>query len=384
MRSAVLFIGIGLIVPAHGSLATAGGPREPGAKTVAIDDAGLHLSPYTWKMTGTGPAARAEAAMPGAYLEAAFQGSATVGLVIDATTNRGCPAPSMPVVEFSIDEGPYRVVALTRTDAVYTLPMAGALDVAAPHRVALFFRAADLTRGRWTSTATHLRLAGLTLDATGAIVPFPARARRAIGFGDSITEGVGVDGLFTSWQSLGVNSARVTWLPIACAALGCEYGQLGSGGQGMTRGLELPPLTQTWDRYDPATTRLTGGLLLPEPDLVFCAHGTNDFDKDITADYTRWLSAMRAACPHAQFFYIVPPLGVHEAEIRAAVAARQRSGDGRVHLVDTAPLRRAFRANQGATSLAHDGVHPSGHGQALLGALIAVAVQKELSAPAAP
>ena len=384
MKRLILVVGIGLLATAPGSRSTAEGPHAAPANTVAIDDAGLHLSPYTWKFSGKGPAARAEAAMPGAYLEAAFQGSATVGLVIDATVNRGCPAASMPVIEFSVDDGPYRVVPLNRTDTVYTLPMAGGLDLAKLHRVALYFRAADLTRARWTSSATHLRLAGLSLDATGTLRPFPARARRAIGFGDSITEGVGVDGLFTSWQLLGVNNARVTWLPIACAALGCEYGQLGSGGQGMTRGLELPPLTQTWDRYDPTTTRLTGGRLLPEPEFVFCAHGTNDFDKDITADYTRWLPAMRAACPHARFFCVVPLLGVHEAEIRAAVEARHRSGDPRVHLVETAPLQRAFRANQGATSLAHDGVHPSGHGQALLGALIAVEVQKVLTDSAAP
>jgi hypothetical protein len=196
---------------------------------VAVDQADLRLSPYTWKMSGKGLEARAEAAIPGAYLKAAFRGSATVGLVVDGTANRGCPAPSLPVIEFSIDDGPYRVVALTRTDAVTTLPLAGGLDAATTHRVEVVLRAADLTRDRWRSSIAHLRLAGLAIDAAGTTVPPPTRTRRAIGFGDSITEGVGVDGLFTSWQSLGVNNARATWFPIACAALDCEYGQLGSG-----------------------------------------------------------------------------------------------------------------------------------------------------------
>ena len=113
----------------------------------------------------------------------------------------------------------------------------------------------------------------------------PRRLRKAIGFGDSITEGVGADGLFTSWQILGVNNARATWFPMICAALDCEYGQLGSGGLGMTRTLNLPPLPQVWHRYDATTSRLTGQLLLPEPDYVFCSLGTNDFEKDVTADY---------------------------------------------------------------------------------------------------
>jgi len=88
---------------------------------------------------------------------------------------------------------------------------------------------------------------------------------------------------------------------------------------------------------------------------------------------------MRQACPHARFFCVVPPLGVHRAEVGSAVSARNQAGDPNVHLVDTAPLERAFRPGRGATRLAHDGVHPSVYGQAMLGALIAVDVQKVLS-----
>ena len=223
-----------------------------------------------------------------------------------------------------------------------------------------------------------MRLVGITLDAGAEVVAPTIKPRRAIGFGDSITEGVGTDGLFTSWQSLGVNNARGTWLPIVCAALDCEYGQLGSGGQGMTREIHLPPLTQSWDHFDAATSRLTEGLLLPEPDYVFCAMGTNDYEKDITADYTSWLSAMRKACPGAHFFCIVPPLQVHREEITAAVAARRQAGDTGVHLIETASLAALFCAGQGATQVAYDGVHPSQLGQALLGAVVTAQAQQAL------
>ena len=348
-------------------------------KTIGIDHSDLLLAPYVWKRTGSGPTARAEAAMPGAYLKGMFQGSETVGLSIDGTANRGCPAASMPFIEFSIDEGSFQVVHLTRSGEVYVLPLANKLDAGKPHRLEIYLRAADLTQDRWKSSIAHLRIAGLSLDAAGSLLLAPARPRRAIGFGDSITEGVGGDGLFTSSQSLEVNNARATWLPIVCSALNCEYGQLGSGGQGMTRTIHLPPLPETWDRHDATSSRLTDGLLLPEPDDIFCAMGTNDFDKDIATDYVRWLTAMRKACPHARFFCIVPTLGVHRAEVTAAVAARGQAGDKRVHLIDTAPLKSFFRANQGATQLAYDGVHPSQFGQAVLGALIAVEAQKVLS-----
>ena len=72
---------------------------------IAVDHPDLALAPYVWKLTGEGPRAHAEATMPGAYLKATFQGSRSVGLVVDGTANRDCPKSSMPVIEYSVDEG---------------------------------------------------------------------------------------------------------------------------------------------------------------------------------------------------------------------------------------------------------------------------------------
>ena len=127
-----------------------------------------------------------------------------------------------------------------------------------------------------------------------------------------------------------------------------------------------------------SSSRLTGEKLLPEPDYIFCAMGTNDYEKNITADYTRWLTEMRNACPNAHFFCVVPPLGLHRDEIVAAVDARHEQQDRRVHLIETPTLAAGFRVGQGATELAYDGVHPSQYGHALLGTVITAEVQKAL------
>ncbi|BBO36453.1 hypothetical protein PLANPX_6065 [Lacipirellula parvula] len=352
--------------------------QEAKAHTTASPlSAEIVRSPYVWKtLSGTDAAPVIEAAMPGAYLRATVGKTTTIGLVVDGSGNAGCPADSMPVIEYSVDEQPFKIVPLTKHDARYVLPLAEGLDASRPHRVEVVFRAADLTAQRWTSPKTRLRIAGLELDRGGELLPTAARPKRAIGFGDSITEGVGVDGLFTSWQSLGVNSARTAWFPLVATALDCEYGQLGSGGQGMVRGLELPPLPETWSRFDSEASRLTGGRLDPQPDYVFCAMGTNDFEKNIAETYAAWLRDVRAACPTSQIFCVIPPLGVHDQEIRDAVAERRAAGDERVHVVETAALAPLFRAGQGATQLAADGVHPTLEGQGRLAALIAVAVAK--------
>lgn len=358
------------------SLAEEQGARRP--KVIGVADPGIFWAPYVWNLRKTGDTETAEATMPGAYFKAAFWGSSSVSLVIDGTANDGCPLSSMPVIESSIDEGPFVITPLVKTGQVYTIELGKGLSPESEHRLEVYFRASDLTQKRWESSMTHLRVAGMELDERGEMTKITRRQKSAIGFGDSITEGVGGDGLFTSWQKLEVNNARETWLPIVCSALDSEYGQLGSGGHGMSREIHLPPLTETWRLHDAHSSRLTEGRLSPEPDYIFCALGTNDFDKDITKDYLRWLEETREACPHSRFFLVIPTLGVHREEILKAAEARNQAGDARVHVIETAPLAQEFRAGQGATRLAYDGVHPTVWGQAMLGSLIAVEVRKIL------
>lgn len=347
-------------------------------RTISCDDPKLILAPYVWRQTGHGDSARAQATMPGAYLRASFTGSATLAILIDSACNAGCKPRSMPTVEWSVDHGPFQTLQLTRTDEVYPLPLAQNLTIDQPHHLEFHFRSANLVENRWVAPTANLRLAGLTLESAGALLDHPRRKKLAIGYGDSITEGVGAEGLFVSWDIPEPNNARITWLPLLASALDCEYGQLGTGGMGMACTNHLPPLSHTWDRYDQDHSRLQDGLLLPEPDYVLCNLGTNDLGLVITDAYIQWLAVARQACPQAQFFCIVPLLGLHRAEISAAVATRQSTGDARVHLIDVPSLQSGFGMGPHATALADDGVHPTAHGQALFAAHLAVEIQKIL------
>lgn len=347
--------------------------------TIYCNDQNVKLAPYVWKSTGSGTDVRAEATFPGAYFKTMVNGTTTIGVVIDGTGNTGCPASSMPFVEYSVDDGPFTATQLTQTGAVYTFPVATGLNAAASHKLEFYFRAADLGQNRWTASTAHLRIVGVVIDDGGSLISCPLRPKRAIGYGDSITEGVGVDGPFLSWQALGPNNARGAWFPLVCAALGCEYGQIGSGGQGMVNtALAVPGVVIAWDHYDSSTSRLSNGLLLPEPDYVLCCHGTND-TVNIQSAYTGWLSAVRTACPNTRIFCIVPPSGVHRSEIQAAVAARNQAGDAKVYLIDT-PLVTPLMSNLGKpTQGSYDGGHPTQYGQGILGASVVVKVQDILS-----
>jgi hypothetical protein len=353
--------------------------------TIMIDDPMFELAPYVWKSYGTGVTARAEATMPGAYVRAVFQGTTTIGLLVDATGSNTCPVSELPAIEYSIDKGPFKAIHLTQTSGNYILPLAEKLAVGQQHEIELYFCAGSLAAYRWSSPADHLRIAGIQLDTGGSLLPCSHRSKKAIGFGDSITEGIYAASCDPNIGLMNGN-ARFTWFPIICSALDCEYGQLGSAGQGMAASLSLPPLWQSWNRYDGRTisssSRLTNGLLLPEPDYIFCAMGTNDSSikaQPFIDAYLTWLTAMRQACPNTRFFCVVPPLGTHAADVQAAVTIRNEAGDQKVHLIDTAPLKTGFRVGQGATTLAYDGVHPSLYGHAMLSTLIAVEVQNILS-----
>lgn len=348
--------------------------------TVPCDNPNFGLSPYTWKCTGVNADARAEATFPGAYLKTIVKGTSTIGLVIDGTVNVGCPTSSMPVIEYSIDDGPFTITQLTQTGALYTLPIANGLEATASHKLELYFRAASLAQ-RWTASMPHLRIAGISVDEGGTLAPYPMRPKRAIGYGDSVTEGFAVDSQCVAgpnWMSS--SNARCTWLHFVCGALDCEYGQFGSCGQGMVNTkIDLPPLSQTWDRYDPATSRLRDGRLLPEPDYVFNNMCNNDH-ANVTSAYIEWVKAMRAACPHARIFCVVPASGYHRGEIQAVVTALNKAGDAKVYFIDI-PLMNTLVPNvgKGASQGSYDGGHPNMYGQAVFGAGVAVKVEEILS-----
>jgi lysophospholipase L1-like esterase len=343
--------------------------------------------------------------MPGAYLKAVVHGTSRVAVLIDGAANAGVSAAQLPVVDYSIDGAAFQSIRLSVSDAVYPLTLTQELDPARSHRIEVFFRSAPLGR-RWSSTQPRLRLAGLRLDEGGRLELPLRRPHNAIAFGDSITEGVNVEGRGPFYTDLMLNNARVTWVPLVCSALQAEYGQLGTGGQGMVKPIEMPPLPKTWDRYDADTSRLSQGRLVPEPEYVFCLMGTNDnlaLKKDpyaenafrildISAAYREWIQAVRAACPHAAIFCITPPVGLHTDEVSAAVKANRSNGDHNVYLIDTAPLRdlwvptkvdaaaRTFTylTKGDPTQLSTDGIHPTIYGDAVLGAFIAAGVAARL------
>ena len=141
------------------------------ARTITIEDPMIVLAPYVWKVSGVGASARAEATMPGAYLRLRVGGTHSIRLLVDESANKGCPPASMPVVDYSVDHGPFATVQLTSAEAVYPLTLADKLEPAKPHDVNFYFRSANLGPNRWHDSTVHLRIHGVQMDAGGSLAP---------------------------------------------------------------------------------------------------------------------------------------------------------------------------------------------------------------------
>src|ERR1041385_1039338 len=85
-RFASLMVGMLLLLSKDQALRAAS-PAEPArTKLILCADSNLFFAPYVWKRIQTNAGVQAvqlEATMPGAYLKAAVEGSANIGLVID-------------------------------------------------------------------------------------------------------------------------------------------------------------------------------------------------------------------------------------------------------------------------------------------------------------
>ncbi|MBO7393313.1 MAG: hypothetical protein J6U98_03825 [Abditibacteriota bacterium] len=350
------------------------------AKTIPVTDPNIYFSPYTWKTVKSGGETAREAVLPGAYIKASFKGTSSLGLVIDAAASKDM-TEQVPVIEYSVDGKPFKTALLSKDGNVYTLPMADSLSDGV-HTAVIYLKTSYLWSNRYTSARSHLIVKGFETEDNGVTAEQSVRPKTIIGYGDSITEGVAVDGYLklSNWDNIAVNNARCSWLPIVAAALDCEYGQVGVSAIGFTKGEDDWPLfQQSWDRYDAYESRLVKGRFDPEPDYIMLSMGTNDKFNDVfTAAYAGWMKKVRIAAPNAVLVLIVPPSGSHRDQINKAVEA---SSDDNIILIDTPETNEQVHLRAGAaTGMAYDALHPNMYGQAVYASGIAARLSKALEA----
>jgi hypothetical protein len=330
--------------------------------TIAVNDSGLFFSPYNWYVSGSSYALSVN---PGAYLKTRFTGT-SVKLKVDTSALAGVTATWFPRIRYSIDGGASTTHQLTDGETQITL--ATGLS-SGTHDLFVWFLSSESSNdvNRWDGTMS-LKVTGLVLD-DGATVSLPTRkTRRVIAFGDSITEGaynVSGGGYSTSEEADGayiISVANHISAEIGnCSFGGTQWHDIGTA--------SVPKLPDSWSYFFSTNSRLSGGLLSPAPDFLFCNMGTNGGPQgtEMIDTMTAWRAAAGSNC---HIIIIIPfnqgsATGVTNG-FNAYVAANPT--DTKVHLLDLGADGVTYSTSQPTYS--GDGLHPLLAGDVQLATII--------------
>ena len=388
----------------------------------------LYFAEYAWAPSPLGTGAMCASA-PGAQLRAAFSGSASVALVVDATATAAQAAAS-PLVAWSVDLAMWRSAwaAAPNNGSVQLLPLAAGLDAAAGHAVRVVLDASSQSGDRWLFSATDnqfLCVLGLAVDAGGAALAPALRPRRGLVFGDSITEGAtalrmvfgpgtgpgaggGGWGCDSGGNGAYASSNLNAWAHHVSEALDAEFSLSAFAAQGYaTRNSynygNVPPLitpgddaASAWDKVFANASRLPALAARP-PDFIFNAEGWNDQvvpATQLTPVVTASLAALRAATgPRTVIFQVLPFGGLMcdanatRAALMEGFAAYKASAGGAADdcalLLDTYPL--AIEGITGnckgniETTSSCEGTHPNVWAHARIAAIVTMRATQLLS-----
>ena len=243
-------------LPAEGTAARA---------AIAPDNAGLFYSPYNWLVT---PSA-AKTVNAGAYFRTRINATRTcqIGLSVG-------PATPYSQAYARLDGGPWQEY-VPKAAGAQTWALTMPSPTTSPnHLLEFVVKSTTETQDRWNGQATAVQFTGLTLDPGATLTLPPARKYRFLLFGDSITEGVRVNGFSGIPNDTDRNDATLDYAYPLGELLDAEVGVVGFGATGMTAGGSggVPALPASYRQLWSGQAR----AFSPVPDLVIYNEGTNE------------------------------------------------------------------------------------------------------------
>jgi lysophospholipase L1-like esterase len=306
------------------------------ATTISMTNSAILYSPFNWGVT----AERAKTINAGAYFKVIFSG-ASCQLTTDTSSN------TAPYSQFwaRVDGGAFTQYTLSATNPTFLVAQG---LVKRKHFLEVVVKSTSETIDRWTKQRTAVVFTSLVLD-TGATVTAPARKPfNILIFGDSITEGVRVNGYSGITYDTDRNDALQTYSWLLSQELPAEVGVVGFGATGInTSGSGGVPALGTSQAYLWAAQARS--YTEPEPDLIVYNEGTND-GSSITTGMLAVVRALLNAAPNARQLLLLPFNGTHASELKTVVA---NAASNRVSYGDT---KGFFTASDSSDSL-----HPYGY-----------------------
>lgn len=300
------------------------------ATTFNVTNTNWYFSPYNTYSDGSASlgsnnvrtdATKVVWANTGAYMAFSVIVNGSPGSIVLNVTENGCTACK---IKYSINQGAYQTYTLTGTDTAITL----GTGLSGQQIVWVGFYTVGLAYDRWTGSpipAQSLQINSLTVTNAqfgnlDAVTNLPTNnyTKKAVLFGDSITEGYGT-------QVNAETDSFYSWAATVAQSLGANYGLIGYSGLGWEANNvgadNVPYFPSSWNLFFAGKSRLFGGKLSPMPDYVIVNHGRNDTG-NIQATVQSWITAARAAVNTTTPIFVVAPFDGTEANyISAAVAA---------------------------------------------------------------
>ena len=408
----------------------------------------LFLTPWNWMLRDN----EALSSSAGAYLKVAWTGGddLTVKLHIGSSLDpnisarvprlfsNGIPAPpgtTYPLVGapqmtlgYSVDKGPFKTVdvLLSEKDATVTLDSVAIPGLMPPTAHSLVVKILSISGelDRWGINGwqpqTSLRLLSVDLPLGAHAVQPAVRPRRALFFGDSITEGFFTRSCDTS-NLLAANAAHRYWASTVASAMDAEYSIVGFGDTGWTVPSDIgnvPAFTDTFSWHWAGAPRVAADV---RPDLVVVNLGTNDvlltgllegnvvpsgLPEGVAAGVSRWATGMRAMFGTDPFLFALMPFGGDYPSadwiVRGAALYHELSNKtDTVHVVPSATVEGGLsvadtRASidvqyglapmpkDGVFDASCDGIHPNSQASMELGAVVSASIARVFHADARP
>jgi lysophospholipase L1-like esterase len=332
-------------------------------------DTKLVRSPYNWTTRNS----YLETNNSGAYLKIKFTGD-TLTLTQDFShlVAASVTAANYPILRWSIDNGTWTTRLLASTDT--TLSLATGL-AAGTHTCFLWVNSLSFGLDRWATPLSSVRFNYFDVSTGQQFVQADSFTERAIFFGDSITEGISVNG-----GTNATHSANQAFSAMFADTLQVEYGQIGFGFLGWTAtGSGVPAFPSSWNLQAQGLSR----TFTPAPEMVFVNLGTNDTDNtNVQNAMFAWLPQARAAFGNATKIFIIIPFGryVTTGIIAAFNAYKTANPNDFIYLIDLGSAASVGLTNGSTTNqYSGDGKHPNFHANTRLVGMLAAAIAKAVS-----
>lgn len=282
---------------------------------VAVSDSNFlnGLSPLNWVRKSGFVAS----SICGASLKIGFTGTRKVTLQIDTKIIGTQVASRFPILAWSVNQGPQQTHQLKAGEGSVILTSATANPV-----IDLYLKGLSPWENRYAGDAPEnsVKITGLVVEAGGSTRPLPMPDRVWMNIGNSIKSGDGA--AYASGQGRPPDEAwaasddgRASYGYLLAEHYGYRESRLAYGGYNWAGGMAgVPNLVTLVDNITSTASRLTGGLLVPRPDIVMINLGENGAPR--ATDVTSALTKLRSRTGELTKIIVMIPVS---GKARAAV-----------------------------------------------------------------